>query len=84
MHKIKLINSVENIHHSVTSDLICFLIIDLLNCDYVGITRMVSNLVCRKIELLLTLTMEEVYSQLSKEKLMEIMEFVVKKKLAKK
>lgn len=76
--------SVENINLAVVGNLIKLLIYNLLDSKELAVSRLVANLASRKIEYLLTLKVEEVNNQLSKEDILTIMNYLVQNKLAKK
>lgn len=60
------------------------LIYNLLDSKELAVSRLVANLASRKIEYLLTLSMEEVNNQLSKDDLVHVVDHLIKLKLAKK
>lgn len=82
--RTKILKTVENAHPSQVGALLCLLLPKLLNCRQLALSRLVANLASRKIELLLTMSMEEVSNQLPKEDLMRIMDLLVETKLVKK
>ncbi|KAF5303786.1 hypothetical protein FQR65_LT08121 [Abscondita terminalis] len=82
--RTKTLKSVENVHPSQIGALLKSLIPNFLDCRHLAISRLVANLANRKIELLLTMSMEEVSNQFPKEDLMQIMDVLVERKLVKK
>uniref|UniRef100_A0A1Y1K0T3 Huntingtin n=1 Tax=Photinus pyralis TaxID=7054 RepID=A0A1Y1K0T3_PHOPY len=82
--RTKTLKSIENIHPTQVGALLCSLVPNFLDCRELTLSRLTANLASRKIELLLTMSMEEVCNQLAKEDLMRIMDLLVERKLVKK
>ncbi|KAK4875471.1 hypothetical protein RN001_011893 [Aquatica leii] len=82
--RTKTLKSIENVHSSQIGVLLNSLIPNFLDCRQLTLSRLVANLASRKIELLLTMSMEEVCNQFPKEDLLQIMDALVERKLAKK
>lgn len=76
--------AIENVHPAQIGTLLNLLLPGFLNTKLISLARMVANLASRKVELLLTMTMDEVVAQLPKEDLVKMMESLVELKLAKK
>lgn len=74
----------ENISATEVGNLVKFLTYNLLDSKELAMSRLVANLAGRKIEYLLTLKLEEVNSQLSKEDVLQMMKYLVNTKLSKK
>ncbi|KAJ8959892.1 hypothetical protein NQ318_011628 [Aromia moschata] len=82
--KTKVLKCVENCHPSQVGAVLNLLVPNMLNFRQVALSRMAANLASRKIELLLTLPMEDVNSQLSKEDIMEMQKTLTSLKLVRK
>lgn len=74
----------ENVHPSQSGPLLVFLVDNLLTCHLEALSRLNAGLASRRTEILLTMTLEEVTSQLPKEDLASILDILLEKKLAKK
>lgn len=81
---LKILKTVENSHPNHIGSLLKLLLPKLLTSKELSISRSVANLASRKIELLLTMSMNEVNEQIIKEDLLEIIKKMVALKLVKK
>lgn len=81
---MKCLKTVENVHSAQIGSLLNLLLPEFLNSRQLSVSRVVASLASRKIELLLTMTMDEVVNQLPKDELIKIMDSLVTLKLAKK
>ncbi|KAF5273906.1 hypothetical protein FQA39_LY01021 [Lamprigera yunnana] len=82
--RMKALKSMKNIHSSQVGTLLNSLLPNFLDCRQLTLSRLVTNLASRKIELLLTMPPEEVRNQFPREDLEHIMDLFVKQKLVKK
>ncbi|KAJ8928270.1 hypothetical protein NQ314_019221 [Rhamnusium bicolor] len=82
--KTKILKCIENCHPSQVGAVLNLLVPNMLNLRQIALSRMAANLASRKIEFLLTLPMEDVSNQLSKENIIEIQKMLESLKLVKK
>ncbi|XP_017781525.1 PREDICTED: huntingtin [Nicrophorus vespilloides] len=82
--KMNLLQCVEGAHKAQTGNLLMMLIPRLLECRQLAVSRNVSNLLCRRVELLLTMNKNEIVGQLSKTNLNGLMDVLVSLNLTKK
>lgn len=80
----RLLLCVEGAHHSQSGAVIVALVPRLLTSKYLALSRMAANIVSRRVEILLTLTIEDVKEQLAKDEFIKIMDILHTTKLAKK
>lgn len=69
---------------SQIGELLKLLLPKMLECKPSALSRLVSNLASRKIELLLTMSMGEVTEQLPRDELISLMDSLIESKLVKK
>lgn len=79
-----ILKCVENVHVSQIGELLKLLLPKMLECRQSALSRLVSNLASRKIELLLTMPMGEVTGQLPRDELIRVMDSLIESKLVKK
>ncbi|KAJ8914559.1 hypothetical protein NQ315_010023 [Exocentrus adspersus] len=82
--KSKLLNCIENCHSSQIGLVLKLLVPSMLNYRQVALSRLAANLASRKIEFLLTLPMEDVNNQLSKEDINKMQQALISLHLVKK
>lgn len=80
----KLLKCVEKTHPSHIGNLIKLVLPKLLTVPQLATARLVANLASRKVELLLTMPMEDVHKEIAKEELLEIINKLVSLNLVKK
>ncbi|XP_043476526.1 huntingtin [Leptopilina heterotoma] len=80
----RLLLCVEGAHHSQSGSVIIALIPRLLTTKFLALSRMAANILSRRVEILLTLSVEDVNEQLPKEEFMRVMEILKETKLARK
>lgn len=81
---MKLLKCIEECHASQTGLVLKLLIPNMLKTHQEIISRKAANLASRKIELLLTMSSQEVVKQCSKEDLIQIQQELVRLKLLQK
>ncbi|CAH1155948.1 unnamed protein product [Phaedon cochleariae] len=84
VYKVKLLKCIENCHSSQIGLVLNLLIPDFLKFHQAVVSRMAATLASRKIEMLLTMPMEDVNGQLTKENLNRILHSLVTLNLVKK
>uniref|UniRef100_A0A6P7F8J4 Huntingtin-like n=1 Tax=Diabrotica virgifera virgifera TaxID=50390 RepID=A0A6P7F8J4_DIAVI len=82
--KVRTLKCIENCHQSQIGTVLNLLIPHMLKFHQAAVSRRASNIANRKIEELLTLSMEEVSNQLSKEELVKMQRDLVNCNLVKK
>ncbi|XP_018571399.1 huntingtin [Anoplophora glabripennis] len=82
--KTKLLKCIENCHSSQIGPVLNLLVPNMLNYRQVALSRLAANLASRKIEFLLTLPMEEVNNQLSKDDIIKMQKTLMSLHLVKK
>ncbi|XP_014488672.1 PREDICTED: huntingtin isoform X2 [Dinoponera quadriceps] len=80
----RLLQSIEGAHHSQSGAVIMTLIPRLLSTKYLALSRMAAKIASRRVEILLTMSLEDVIGQLSKDDVVRIMDILQTTKLAKK
>lgn len=82
--KTQCLKTIENAHPNQSGALLNLLLPKFLNSKQLSLSRLAANLASRKIEFLLTMSMEDVISQLTKDDLTKITESLISLKLVKK
>ncbi|XP_012141248.1 huntingtin isoform X2 [Megachile rotundata] len=80
----RLLQCIEGAHHSQSGTVLLTLIPRLLSTRYLALSRMAAKIASRRVEILLTTSVEDVTKQLSKEDFTKIMDILQSTKLAKK
>ncbi|XP_060528068.1 huntingtin [Cylas formicarius] len=70
--KTRILKSIETCHCSQLGAVVKLLVPEMLYHNQVAVSGMASSLASRKVELLLTFTLEEVHSQLTREEIFDI------------
>lgn len=80
----RLLLCIEGAHHSQSGAVIMALIPRLLTTKYLALSRMAANILSRRVEILLTLSVDDINEQLPKEEFIRIMDILKTTKLFKK
>ncbi|CAG9862370.1 unnamed protein product [Phyllotreta striolata] len=84
IYKMKTLQCIEKCHQSQIGAVLKLLIPDMIKFHHSTVSRTATNLASRKIEILLTLSTEEVTSQLSKEDFIQIQNDLIDLNIVKK